>query len=150
MTISTTDILADFEQLTAPAQPQISLADFRRWLKSQHLSPASISNYLSDANQFIAFAGTQSIDSSHFVDYLNHLNSLNTPRSTVNRKLASLRQLAKFLQLDVHFDKVPQPLIDNLLKNFHYYLRTKRHSSKTITNYLSDLRHYLNWAYESK
>ncbi len=74
------------------------------------------------------------------------LTSTFPTKATINRKLASLRKYALFLGLNISISNLPPDPTHQLLKSFKAHLVKKRHSPKTITNYLSDLRHYLNWA----
>lgn len=178
--ISTNEIFADFNQLLSSFsktdQPNTSLTSshpvikqFRKWLKSKKLSDVSCKNYISDVSQFLNWlthrnfsAGghsptilPQSVE--HFTNYSLKLQNDNTPRSTINRKLSSLRNFARFLHqvfalpnFEDDISNIPQDPIENLLKNFRYHLNKKGHKSKTIVNYVSDIKHYLNWATEAE
>ena len=120
------------------------LPAFRDFLHAQKFAAKTVRNYASDASQFLAWSKGQ-IDSSLFSNYLNYLNSLNIPRSTLTRHLSALRKFAQFLNLPVNFDNPPLPLIPTVLKNFRSHLTKNRYKHKTVVNYLSDIRHYLTW-----
>lgn len=125
------------------------LPAFRDFLRTQKFAAKTVRNYSSDVNQFLVWVDKDDpcqIDLNHFSHYLNYLNSLNIPRSTISRHLASLRQFAQFLNLDISLDNPPLPLIPTLLKNFRAHLTKSRYKHKTIANYLSDIKHYLEWA----
>jgi site-specific recombinase XerD len=133
------------------------LPAFRDFLHAQKFAAKTVRNYASDVSQFLAWLAPRSPERSrrgevgvqHFLDYKLHLESLNIPRSTLTRHLSALRKFAQFLNLPVNLDNPQLPLIPSVLKNFRYYLKQRRYKSKTVVNYLSDIRHYLNW-YESK
>ncbi len=168
MPITDIQIFSDFRELISKNHPQPSsvssmpssvksmLSDFRHWLRHKKLSAVSVKNYLSDVHQFLHWSKPPSLVAIGYplvANYVSHLDSLNSPRSTINRKLAALRQLGLFLETTyqlpnpaANLTNIPEDPIDNLIKNFHYHLRTRRHKSKTISNYLSDVKHYLSWA----
>ncbi|OGY17309.1 MAG: hypothetical protein A2784_01475 [Candidatus Chisholmbacteria bacterium RIFCSPHIGHO2_01_FULL_48_12] len=130
----------------------MSLPQFTAFLKAQKLSQKTIRNYHSDASQFLNWSKISDIydlTSDIFIAYTYHLQSQSVPRSTLARHLASLRQFARFLNLPVNLDNPPLPLIPTILKNFRFHLTKNRYKHKTVANYLSDIRHYLNW-YESR
>jgi len=92
-------------------------------------------------------------------EYKEFLIKNNTPKATINRKLSSLRHLSRFLVaaniLDFDFMQTvtnvsgiktrkeyqPNPLI----KGFKEHLESQAVSKNTIKNYLSDIKHFLNW-----
>ena len=141
--ISQNDIYTDFANLTTQPIGQHSLDEFANWLKSQKLSHVSIKNYLSDLRQFLKAADKTTDISQAAHDYIS---ALHAPRATINRKLASLRKYCIFLNQTISIPNLPTDPTHQLLKSFKAHLVKKRHSKKTITNYLSDLRHYLHWA----
>ena len=143
------------------------LPAFQAFLLKQQLTLKTIRNYRSDANQFLNWLVQQGVsllskdtpfqvNVAHFLTYKTHLQSRNTPLSTLNRHLASLRQFGQFLNLDINLANPPLPFIPTVLKNFKSYLtsargrssfgRKNRYKHKTVANYLSDVRHYLTWA----
>lgn len=120
------------------------MKNFVNFLKSQSLSHKTIRNYSSDVNQFLAWVGNKTLDVGIFAAYKTHLES-HRSEATLTRHLSALRQFARFLSLDINLDNPPLPLIPNLLKNFRAHLTKSRYKHKTVANYLSDIRHYLNW-----
>ena len=148
--ISVTDIQSDFQQLlnTCPSETLVeggkhSLDEFANWLKAQKLSHVSIKNYLSDLRQFLKAADKTTDISQAAHDYIS---ALHAPRATINRKLAAIRKYCIFLNQTISIPNLPIDPTQQLMKSFKAHLVKKRHSPKTITNYLSDLRHYLKWA----
>ena len=126
----------------------MSLPQFIAFLKAHRLSQKTIRNYSSDVSQFLAWAkvsDTHHLTSDIFLAYKHHLQSQNTPLSTLNRHLSALRQFSRFLQVDLALDNPPLPLIPTVVKNFRSHLVKNRYKHKTIANYLSDIRHYLTW-----
>ena len=169
--VTSADILADFQTLSKrSARPELCrrvqsvqqsvksvLFHFRKWLKSKKLSDVSCKNYISDTRTFLTDLGHLPHEVEHFTNYSLKLQNASTPRSTINRKLTSLRHFARFLHqifalpnFESDISNIPQDPIENLLKNFRYHLTRKGHKSKTITNYLSDIKHYLIWATEAE
>lgn len=84
---------------------------FRSYLsaENQNLSKTSIKNYLSDTRYFIAWAASHThqgvdplleiaISDSAIRDYITHLDQLQLPPATYNRRLSSLRRLIGFLK----------------------------------------------------
>jgi len=83
----------------------------------------------------------------------------NAPKTTINRKLSSLRNLSRFLVaaniLDFDFmqtiTNVPSikekkaHTVNPLLKGFKSHLESQSVSKNTIKNYLSDIKHFLDW-----
>lgn len=162
MDISNTDIIADFQALSqnkatsTSVSPQTLLSQFKPWLRDKKLSAVSVKNYISDTRGFLAWLKRQHKlphSAQDFLEYTSYLQTHRTPRSSLNRKLASLRHFASFLHQSYalpnfvsQIKNIPQDPLDNLLHNFRSHLVKKRHKTKTITNYLSDIRHYLAWA----
>lgn len=154
------------------------LTNFKQHLATQKLSAVSIKNYVSDVRQFLGWLHThlphttiQELSSDICNQYLSSLHSSPHPanhtvatkkmpipkpaRSTTNRKQASLRQFSAFLHHTIatpdwgqELVNLPEDPIEYLINSFRSYLTKKRHAKKTVTNYLSDIRHYLEWATE--
>lgn len=75
---------------------------FFRHLKSiQNCSPHTLRNYAIDLNDFLLFIGSEipleSIDRKLIRSFLSHLSSQKKSKSTIARKLSSLRSFFKFL-----------------------------------------------------
>ncbi len=86
--------------------------------------------------------------------YRNFLEQNNIPPKTVNRRLSTLRHLAKFLTaiqiLDFDFMEGQNNLnisknSNSLVLNFRKHLEQDKASKNTIKNYLSDIKHFLSW-----
>jgi site-specific recombinase XerD len=137
---------------------------FRHWLqqpktKKKSLTQKTLRNYLSDIRRFLKHLHRSQplnlarLTSKSFVDYKSHLLQTKTPHSTLNRHLSSLRRFGLFLAETYQLKNpaaglanLPQNPLDNLIKNFRYHLKKKGYKSKTINNYLSDVKHYLAWS----
>jgi len=160
--ITDTDIALDFAKLIKTPQTQSLkplLKAFDNFLKSKSrsarggkLSAISRKNYRSDIKAFLSYLKTMPNSLEHFLDYLTHLETNRTPRSSINRITSSLRHFARFLHHRLalpNFAKdlknIPQDPHQILLIKFKHHLKKNSLKPKTITNYLSDLRHYLAW-----
>jgi len=155
----TDQIYTDFKRLskfnTTKKQTIISqtLTSFSIHLKSKNLSKVSIKNYISDTRSFLKWLKKLPQSETDFHYYFLHLQSRDTPLSTFNRKITTLRRFARFLHLKLalpdfssRFKRISQDPIENIIQNFKTHLKSKGHATKTITNYISDIKHYLNWA----
>lgn len=147
---------------------------FEKYLHSKGFSPATIKNYKSDIFHFIAWLrddlrkiGTviESFDESlPFLssdvaqNYKLSLHSSNVPVKTTNRRLSTLRQFAKFLQENAYFESDFMQGVSNIslvkktrsphlqvVSEFESHLASQKISASTIKNYLSDIKHFLNW-----
>ncbi len=149
------------------------LSSFTVYLQELGVSPLTIKNYKSDLNHFSAWLilkvrslGISAeklseclpfISKKISVDYRNFLMENSVPHITINRRLSSLRHLAKFLVssqiLDFDFmDELPNLDFSSKRSNpfsiigeFEKHLATEKASESTIKNYLSDIRHFLTW-----
>lgn len=94
--------------------------------------------------------------------YRNFLEQNNIPPKTVNRRLSTLRHLAKFLTaiqiLDFDFMEGQNNLnisksahivqttnSNSLILNFRKHLEQNKASKNTIKNYLSDIKQFISW-----
>lgn len=147
---------------------------FEKYLHSKGFSFATIKNYKSDIFHFVAWLrddlrkiGTviESFEESlPFLspdvaqNYKLSLHSSNAPVKTINRRLSTLRQFAKFLQENSYFEsdfmqgvsnvsliKKPKSLHHEVVSEFESHLASQKISVSTIKNYLSDIKHFLNW-----
>lgn len=87
-----------------------------------------------------------------------HLEN-NIPEGTVNRRLSTLRNFARFLLNAGQISQNPTSTISNLkleidsrqklvvlIEEFKKHLDKEDLSKTTMKNYLSDIRHFLNWS----
>jgi site-specific recombinase XerD len=149
------------------------LVDFSAYLQERGVSDLTLKNYKSDINHFTGWLilKTRSLgilteelsECIPFVskkigrEYRNFLLENATPHVTINRRLSSLRHLARFLLITqiVDFDFMAEmPNIDfgtkkvnpfALINEFEQHLTKEKASKSTIKNYLSDIRHFLAW-----
>jgi site-specific recombinase XerD len=149
------------------------LTDFTVYLQEQGVSALTLKNYRSDINHFsgwlilktrsLGILADQLTECIPFIskklghEYRNFLLENATPHITINRRLSSLRHLARFLVLTqiVDFDFMAElPNIDfvtkkinpfPLVNEFEQHLTHEKASKSTIKNYLSDIRHFLAW-----
>lgn len=81
------------------------------------------------------------------------------PESTTNRRLSTLRNLARFLALEGLIQDDPTKIVSNLgkkladeekitilIENFKKHLDKEGVSKITLKNYISDIRHFLAWS----
>lgn len=149
------------------------LGQFRRWLTSsapttKPLSPKTIKNYCSDVRLFLQSRAQLSQDSisknpqgsellpqssEDLLDYLEKIAEKGIKTASINRKRASLKQFALFLHelyaipdWSQEIVNLPQDPIESILRNFKGHLKKGKHRPKTIKNYVTDIRHYLEWA----
>jgi len=156
--ITSLDITRDFQRLTKKSVPSVNqsvksvLFHFSQWLTNKNLSASSIKNYLSDARIFLGWLKRLPQSSEDILDYATQLKLTHKPK-TVKRKVASLKKFSLFLHQVFSLEKIshnithlPDEPIDLILKNFRAHLVKHGHKPKTITNYISDIRHFLTWS----
>lgn len=140
--------------------------NFKTYLISQRFSPATVKNYLSDANHFFKWLEKKTgvkqqiagkavfalFTSETLNEYKADQTSSRTPPSTINRRLSALRKLGAFAQTQGWLQPDSAWKITNAdggdqnwLNKFKVYLEKEKASPLTIKNYLSDLRHFLGW-----
>ncbi len=147
--------------------------EFIKYLDSLGLSPKSHKNYRSDLNHFLSWmilklrsygSYIESLtDTVPFLktsvsnDYKSYMLDNHTPLKTVNRRLSTLRHLAKFLlmsqAIDTNFMEGVENThtpgkkknIDPVLHSFKSYLESEKVSENTIKNYLSDVKQFMAW-----
>ena len=104
------------------------------------------------------------INSSLVAEYRDFLTKNDISPKTINRRLSSLRHLSHFLILSQISDSDFMEGISNvslsiskknfllhpLLPQFQKELEDQKVSKNTIKNYLSDIRHFLNWIETNK
>jgi len=95
--------------------------------------------------------------------YKNNLLICKTPLSTLNRRLSALRKFGDFgkeqewlkenpaekianaTKSDLVFTTTNKQSNDAILKKFSLHLEKEKVSPLTLKNYLSDLKHFLEW-----
>ena len=136
---------------------------FKHYLITQGVSPNTVRNYLADFNHFAAWIEQEyqlrdeaiftKLDSTVVSRYQAHLTNLSLSLATINRRLSTLNKLYDFGQnkglatpakLDFHSTKNKQSNHE-LISEFDEHLKKQRVSPNTRKNYLSDIRHFLNW-----
>lgn len=147
---------------------------FGNWLTSDlAISEKTRRNYLSDFSHFTGWAilrlKTEGLAVNESADLLPHITpafleqykhfqlSNNVPASTINRRLVTLRHFGRFLHELGMLDFDPTDSISNLtiedpekeklalLSEFRKHLESEGASPKTIKNYLSDVRGFLEF-----
>jgi site-specific recombinase XerD len=96
-------------------------------------------------------------------EYRHFLVQNHVPFKTINRRLSTLRHLARFLLLSqiVNFDFMngisnistvtnDSTSIHPLLAEFKKKLEAEKVSENTVKNYVSDIRHFINWLESNK
>jgi len=147
--------------------------DFTIYLQNLGLASLSLKNYQSDLTHFTNWlilkvrlngvAAERLTECFPFLtrktghEYRNSLLTDRIPRLTINRRLSTLRHLARFLTqsqiIDFDFvEKLPnielapkKSISYPFLDEFERELKQNKASSNTIKSYLSDVRHFLNW-----
>lgn len=143
---------------------------FQVYLQNQDISSVTVKNYLSDLNHFLNWLH-QVTGINHNIagksifglftqetlkEYQAYLTQQNIPITTINRRFSTLRKVGRFAQFEGWVKDNPAEKIRNLtevannkseqiLNEFRHHLEKEKISSVTIKNYLSDLRHFLNW-----
>jgi site-specific recombinase XerD len=155
-------------------QPDSVKTEFIKYLDSLGLSPESHKNYRSDLSHFLGWAILKIRSFGSYVEslsdivpflsaelcheYKNYMTENSAPGKTVNRRLSTLRHLARFLTasqiVDLDFmngvenvvlNVKKKPEINPVVANFKSYLEAEKVSPNTVKNYLSDIKHFINW-----
>lgn len=135
-----------------PDEIKIAFLDF---LGKQGASVKTRKNYKSDAKHFLRWFNRPitSITQAHVDDYV-HYFSLNTPQSTLNRRLSTMRAFFSFCTSTGLISKNPALLVTGIAKklnaktiieNFERDLLNEGASKATVKNYVSDVRQFLSW-----
>lgn len=148
--------------------------DFFKYLASLGLSEKSFKNYRSDLNHFMAWCIlkirsygsyvnnlteiTPFLGSKLAAEYKAYMSENMFPKKTVNRRLSTLRHLARYLTLSQIIDEDFMGEIENIseakikragaspvINEFRGYLQKEKVSPNTIKNYISDIRQFLSW-----
>lgn len=149
--------------------------DFSSYLVRVGISKATIRNYRSDITHFLHFIfGVLNIDTTSNAaiydifgtmdtntgaTYKEYMLASHIPQRTINRRLATLRHFSTFLRLkgaikDDFVEGVQNVQRHNSSKNTPLITQYRRQliqsgqSKNTIKNYISDVRHFLNWVKE--
>lgn len=148
--------------------------NFYNYLTQLRVSPKTHKNYRSDLNHFsgwvilkIRSLGSYIADMTEAIpflsrgvaeEYRNYLTQNRIPQKTVNRRLSTLRHFSRFLVVSQFMDadfmegienQKSAPTKDNsvnpVMGEFRAHLEANKISKNTIKNYLSDIRHFLQW-----
>ena len=141
---------------------------FIKYLIDRGVSVKTLKNYTSDVNNFSSFV-TQNVKSlggsaeglteaipfltsDTASNYKKYLSNANASVSTVNRRLSTLRSLAKFLKEEGVIEDNSalsttsiQDKEDKTLSDFAKYLQGQKVSKNTAKNYISDIRQFIAW-----
>lgn len=148
--------------------------EFLTYLSALNISPKSLKNYKSDVSHFTGWIilkvrsyGAYIDNLTEAVPFLNknliwqykaYLIENSIPGKTINRRLSTLRHLAKHLLasqiLDFDFmegienitqTKKPTFSAQPLISSFKTHLEAEKASKNTVKNYMSDVRQFLTW-----
>ena len=152
----------------------LTKTEFIKYLDSCGLSPKSHKNYRRDLSHFSGWLilkirsfgayietlteATPFINHDIAKEYKNYMLSNKFPAKTINRRLSTLRHLARYLLSSENFEadfmegienisgfNKPKASITPLVNEFRSYLETQKISRNTIKNYLSDIKQFLSW-----
>ena len=144
-------------------------SSFETKLRNSSRSDKTIRNYLSDISHFSSWVATL-VGTTNFVPYLTgaiiekykeSMVQTTTPIRTVNRRLSTLRLFGKHLHEEGFLSTNPAENLTNLelsneneheqlLVEFKKHLEDQKVSKKTTSNYVSDVRSFLNFSIEYK
>lgn len=148
--------------------------NFVKYLDNLGLSPKSHKNYRSDLNHFTGWlilrvrafgsfiesleGGVPFLNKNLSKEYRSYLSENKIPVKTINRRLSTLRHLSKFMVLSNLCDsdfmdgiknmseaKTGKAVPNSVLQGFQTYLEAEKVSKNTVKNYVSDVRHFINW-----
>ena len=145
---------------------------FKNYLQVEKASSITVKNYLADINHFLEWISQKTAIKYQIVgkgifglfteetlnEYKTEQLIKKTPTSTLNRRLSALRKFGQFGLRQGWLKKNPaitnaglnllskdQDQNNKVLSEFQKQLEKEKISPLTIKNYLSDLRHFLNW-----
>lgn len=143
-------------------------------LESLKVSGKTLRNYRADLSHFFGWAnlhlktrGANIENPDSIIPYLSaqlvaeykgyHLEN-QIPESTTNRRLSTLRNFSRFLLFQGIISQDPTKIVSNvtreledeekiglLVNEFGKHLQKDGVSKVTLKNYISDIRHFLNW-----
>lgn len=151
--------------------------DFQNHLLARGITNKSLRNYKSDLSHFLGWAilklksyGSYIEDLTELipflspglaVEYKNFLSENLIPLKTINRRLSTLRHLAKFLIINqilgfnfmdgiqnIGISIRKKTSSSDLIDDFVSHLKDQKISKNTIKNYASDVRQFLTWLEE--
>jgi len=132
---------------------------FEIYLKTtKGLKALTIKNYRADLRHFLSWLPLklENLTPNHLEDYKKYLLTNKMAKSTINRKLATVRSFCQFCtnkgllkQNPAHnltnspFLRSEDKKIHDLVSKFGSFLKKNRASRNTIKNYTADVRQYL-------
>jgi len=148
--------------------------NFTKYLTSLGISPKTHKNYRSDISHFSGWLilkirtfgsfvenlteAVPFLSNDLAIEYKNYMVENSTPLKTVNRRLSTLRHLARYLVSSQIIDVDFMAGIENAsdfkevkmsehpaINEFRSYLESEKVSNNTIKNYLSDIRQFMVW-----
>ena len=148
--------------------------DFIEYLSSLGVSTTSLKNYKSDVSHFLGWSILKVrsfgsyieslsellpfLSSNLIAEYKKYLVENATPDKTINRRLSTLRHLARFLNKTQIINSDFMDGIENisaaalikianhpLIDEFKSYLQAQKISHNTIKNYTSDIKQFMGW-----
>jgi len=143
-------------------------APFKEYLFALNHKPVSVKNYLSDFRHFAGWITLylksnqkggitpplqKTITSKTIIEYKSYLTSNNIPHKTINRRLSTVRKFCSFCISQGWMKENPGKKVANLktvfvrrqslLEEFEKDLFKENLDSKTVNNYLEDVREFL-------
>lgn len=139
-------------------------------LRDLYVSRKTLRNYRCDIAHFVNFALAQTSTNNieellpHFTfelvnNYKNSQKLEGTPTSTINRRLSTLRNFARFLSEKGLIASNPTEIVENIQKTatleqklekmldeFKKHLEEQGVSKSTLKNYLSDVNQFFQYA----
>jgi site-specific recombinase XerD len=126
------------------------LSHFNGWLI---LKIRSIGSYIESLTEAIPFLSPELAK-----EYRSYMQENKIPVKTINRRLSTLRHLARYLAssqtLDTDFMNGVENIAMNprkrtsmgpIVENYRSYLEAQNVSKNTVKNYVSDIRQFLAW-----
>jgi len=121
---------------------------FSLYLRAINVSSRSRSNYVSDIKHFSTYSPTlETITKDNVLNYVLALKNGAVSETVINRRLSSLRHFARF-QNQNYMDGVRNfrtVTKRNTIDGFSNKLLSDNLGLKTVVNYKSDARSFLNW-----
>jgi len=148
--------------------------NFSEYLTKLGLSSKSHKNYRSDLTHFSGWVILKIRSLGSYIEtltecvpflskeianeYKNYMIENKIPVKTVNRRLSTLRHLARHLTQaeltdcdfmqgieNISLAKKMRTQASNLVDNFRGYLETEKVSQNTVKNYVSDVHQFMDW-----